>query len=255
MINFFKKIRQKSLTENRFSKYLLYAVGEIVLVVIGILIALQINTWNQEKSDRKIERDYTLSLIEDVKTDLSNFNDAIKANEKRIENLDLYATLCFKYTLEENKAPELFIEHLKSLEHPNFVIHTDRTISQLKNTGGMRLITDKNKLNAIIEYEGYFEKLTNQQVWYEGGLKDVAEGGIQIFNYKYMPKKGEKFNKNLFFNTVRLNSTDKKLITEQGNRVRFYYEVTYSYLFLLKEGKKKSIELIELLESDTRIDP
>jgi len=44
MIKFFRKIRQKLLIENKFSKYILYAIGEIILVVIGILIALQINT-------------------------------------------------------------------------------------------------------------------------------------------------------------------------------------------------------------------
>ncbi len=254
MIKIFRKARQKLLSDNKFTKYLIYAIGEIVLVVIGILIALSINNWNQEKSDRKIEKDYTLSLIEDVKTDLSNFNAAIEANEDRIKNLDLYADLCFNYSVEENKAAELFIQHLKSLGHPDFVIPTDRTISQLKNTGGMRLITDKTKLNAIVDYEGYFEKLKNQQTWYEGGLKEVAEGGIHIFNNKFMPKKDEKFDEKLFFKTVQLNSTDKKLIIEQGNRVRFYYEVTDMYLFLLKEGKQKSLELIKLLESDTTTD-
>ena len=49
MIKFFRKIRQRLLTENKFSKYLIYAIGEIVLVVIGILIALQINNWNEER--------------------------------------------------------------------------------------------------------------------------------------------------------------------------------------------------------------
>jgi len=47
MIKFFKKIRQQLLTENKLSKYLIYAIGEIILVVIGILIALQINNWNK----------------------------------------------------------------------------------------------------------------------------------------------------------------------------------------------------------------
>lgn len=47
MIKFFRKIRHKLLSENKFSKYLLYAIGEIILVVIGILIALQINNWNE----------------------------------------------------------------------------------------------------------------------------------------------------------------------------------------------------------------
>jgi hypothetical protein len=48
MIKFFRKIRQKLLTENKFSKYLIYAIGEILLAVIGILIALRINNWNKE---------------------------------------------------------------------------------------------------------------------------------------------------------------------------------------------------------------
>lgn len=51
MIKFFRKIRQKLLSENKFSKYLLYAIGEIILVVIGILIALQINNRNEEQKE------------------------------------------------------------------------------------------------------------------------------------------------------------------------------------------------------------
>ena len=48
MIKFFRKIRQKLLSENKFSKYLIYAIGEIILVVIGILIALQFNNYNEQ---------------------------------------------------------------------------------------------------------------------------------------------------------------------------------------------------------------
>ncbi len=55
MIKFFRKIRQRLLTENKFSKYLIYAIGEIILVVIGILIALQINNWNELNKIKKSE--------------------------------------------------------------------------------------------------------------------------------------------------------------------------------------------------------
>jgi hypothetical protein len=66
MIKFFRKIRQKMLTENKFSKYLLYAIGEIILVVIGILIALYINNWNQNRNEiTKLN-----SILNIVKTDL-----------------------------------------------------------------------------------------------------------------------------------------------------------------------------------------
>jgi hypothetical protein len=56
MIKFFRRIRQQLLSENKFSKYLIYAIGEIFLVVIGILIALQINNWNQQRIQNKNEQ-------------------------------------------------------------------------------------------------------------------------------------------------------------------------------------------------------
>ena len=58
MIKFFRKIRQQLLVENKFSKYLLYAIGEIILVVIGILIALQINNWNEVRKTENMGKVY-----------------------------------------------------------------------------------------------------------------------------------------------------------------------------------------------------
>ena len=66
MINFFRKIRQRLLTENKFSKYLLYAIGEIALVMIGILLALQVNNWNEETKNNKAEIKILQHLVEDL---------------------------------------------------------------------------------------------------------------------------------------------------------------------------------------------
>ena len=75
MIKFFRKIRQNLLSEGKTGKYLKYAIGEIVLVVIGILIALQINTWNENLNDQKISNQ-TIELlkteISEIKSDLDN---------------------------------------------------------------------------------------------------------------------------------------------------------------------------------------
>nr|WP_262916383.1 DUF6090 family protein [Aestuariivivens sediminis] len=65
MIKFFRKIRQNMIKENRVSKYFLYAVGEIVLVVIGILIALQINNKKEEINNRIVEQSILNNLKED----------------------------------------------------------------------------------------------------------------------------------------------------------------------------------------------
>ena len=72
MIKFFRKIRQKLLSENKFSKYLLYAIGEIFLVVIGILIALYINNLNTEKQDSIILNGYLNNISENIILDQAN---------------------------------------------------------------------------------------------------------------------------------------------------------------------------------------
>lgn len=70
MIIFFRKIRQRLLTENKFRKYLIYAIGEIVLVVIGILIALSINNWNENRKLLKSKTEYYKQLVEELNLDI-----------------------------------------------------------------------------------------------------------------------------------------------------------------------------------------
>jgi hypothetical protein len=63
MIKFFRKIRYGLMNQNKTTKYLKYAIGEIVLVVIGILIALQINNWNEVQNEKKVELGYMKNLL------------------------------------------------------------------------------------------------------------------------------------------------------------------------------------------------
>ena len=78
MIKFFRKIRQKLLTENRTGQYLKYAIGEIFLVVIGILFALQINSWNQNRLERIEEIEILKSLHSDFFQTKSKVLETIK---------------------------------------------------------------------------------------------------------------------------------------------------------------------------------
>lgn len=93
MIKFFRRIRKRLLTENKFSKYLLYAIGEIALVMIGILLALQVNNWNEERKERHVEldilRQIKKTLTEDLQAENENYaiNNAIKASDIIINHL------------------------------------------------------------------------------------------------------------------------------------------------------------------------
>ena len=79
MIKFFRHIRQNLIMENKTSKYLKYAIGEIILVVIGILIALQINNWNEQRKLKMNEKDLYSRIILDLQVD-----------EKKLENYIAY---------------------------------------------------------------------------------------------------------------------------------------------------------------------
>lgn len=90
MIKFFRKIRKKLLVENRFNKYALYAFGEIMLVVIGILIALQINNNNQAKNDRVFELKMLKEISKALDADVNYLRDHLigyrtKESEKSVD--------------------------------------------------------------------------------------------------------------------------------------------------------------------------
>lgn len=92
MIKFFRKIRYDLLEKNKTKKYLKYAVGEIVLVVIGILVALSINNWNEEKKDNDFENEMIAQIQENLANDKKAlkkikiiFNNAISSSNKILE--------------------------------------------------------------------------------------------------------------------------------------------------------------------------
>ncbi|MFT4661367.1 MAG: hypothetical protein ACJA1H_001264 [Glaciecola sp.] len=88
MIKFFRKIRQNLLMENKTGKYFKYAIGEIVLVVIGILIALSINNWNENRKLNLNEKDVIENLIEDLESDYNNFEENKIGLEKQLILVD-----------------------------------------------------------------------------------------------------------------------------------------------------------------------
>jgi uncharacterized protein DUF6090 len=82
MIKFFRKIRQRLLTENKFSKYLIYGVGEIALVVIGIIIALQLNNWNLDQEAHKFENELLTELRQTIIYDYSSIERILEGNQE-----------------------------------------------------------------------------------------------------------------------------------------------------------------------------
>jgi len=84
MIKFFRNFRQNMIKQNKVSNYLLYAVGEIILVVIGILIALQVNNWNESRKLQTTEREFFKGVRSDLLQDKAQMNLVLEKQEKKI---------------------------------------------------------------------------------------------------------------------------------------------------------------------------
>ena len=121
MLRFFRQIRQRLLTDNKFSKYLLYAVGEILLVVIGILIALQVNNWNEQRKDRATEQKVLYDLHEDLEVNINRLNEDILLEQRTIRQANKIIT-----HLDERKPydPSLDVIFAEALYSPDIILST-----------------------------------------------------------------------------------------------------------------------------------
>ena len=84
MIKLFRNIRKNLLAEGKTSKYLKYAIGEIILVVIGILIALQVNNWNENRKTQQRQTIFLNNIKQDLTNDLIQLNQIIDYQTKKL---------------------------------------------------------------------------------------------------------------------------------------------------------------------------
>jgi len=146
MIKFFRKIRQNLLMENKTGKYLKYAIGEIVLVVIGILIALQINNWNEWRKDRMIEKSILLEFEDNL--------------ERNIALIDIAAT----EIIEINKSTKTMIEIIEERKsYPDTLIHH---FDQLNRSGSYLLKLNTNGYESLknIGFEILSSKVLKKEI-------------------------------------------------------------------------------------------
>jgi hypothetical protein len=243
MIKFFRKIRQKTLAENKFGKYLTYAIGEIILVVIGILIALSINNWNEnKKSENQLNNIYN-EVESNLKSDLSNIDDVIKQYEQL--ELRLKKMITKEYSnipLDSINAHNYsdFIPGKRDLN--NFISFEvqDKGIGLIKTYNDFNTSGNKDLTNEIIQ----FYKIAEPLNLVLNKLKEESFDNIKYFeqfswysdymNIKYNPETIDFFQKNEIFKN--------KVVTYRLIAIK-------NYLPLLKEYKKSASILVEKIET------
>ena len=155
MIKFFRKIRQKLLSENKLSKYLIYAVGEIILVVIGILIALAINNWTNEKRVHSEEIATLQKLIQDLKSDNKRYLDNIEFYNEFGAYLIKSKEIIYKKSLSDDEIKEVMGFYGAIIKDIN---PRKTTYEEMLNSGRIYNLSNEKLVDEIIEYYKFLDE-------------------------------------------------------------------------------------------------
>ena len=181
MIKFFRKIRYNLMEQNKTGKYLKYAIGEIVLVVIGILIALSINNWNEHRINKNTELIYIDGLINEVAGDTSYFQlikKSFASNEFRTRRI----SKIWKNNIKIQFDSLLYINDFTRAGDIGPWFNEPITWIQLIQTGDLKLIRDKELLDALFNYYNTIKKKSDNFNQYPMKMTNIArEKWIEAF--------------------------------------------------------------------------
>lgn len=158
MINFLRKFRQKLLEEKKLSEYLLYGIGEVVLVVIGILIALQVNNWNNQKKERAKESYYLKSIQTSIALSQNELDRVIGDAELISASADtLFLMLAHqKFELLQGQFLDTLLINAGDY---SMISLNDGAIKEILNTGDLDIIRDEQIRVSLASWDEHIHKI------------------------------------------------------------------------------------------------
>lgn len=243
MISFFRKIRRFLVLENKPVRYLKYAIGEILLVVIGILIALQINNWNEAQKERKRERMYLESLVIDLKESQAEL-------ERVIEKTDIVATasvqlLEFSIDTVPMPVPAVFDSLVLDTFGYTIAMTNEGTINDISGSGDLKVIRNDTLRRMIASWEAGFKMIRERESLLKKAYQENKSGlQDEMDLFTGLNRDGQFFNE----------ETRRLIITDIPHRNRFLSMVISAAPLndLYKEKIKSLDTMIELTQLELK---
>ncbi len=244
MIKFFRHIRKSLLMENKTGKYFKYAIGEIILVVIGILIALSINNWNENRKAKILEKNYYCLLLDDLKQDKQQVEVLKTLVQERID----YSNRMISVIQQNQSDATEFGTNLRyaiRLATKSFQPN-DATYQDIKSSGNLNIIKGKSITKALNTYfkttYGYSKTI----------LKNIELDFNQISSFKNWLNIGI-FNANDEFYKDQIFTEDiRQKLTE--DLPEFISEAIkprlYGTALSIGLNNRRRLELLNLIESE-----
>ena len=241
MIKFFRQIRYKLMNENKTSRYFKYAIGEIVLVVIGILIALQINNWNENKKDRVFE----LKMLKEIRNEIIHDTAYFNMIKSRAQELNEGATGLIQYLDVPNPPLDSIIKYRSKILGFQF-IYRKGAYEALKTTGIDKISNDSLRLKLTNYYDFILPRtsiLLDNRIEFmynwNSHMKEIAE--LQIVK------------DSTGFRTLEYNPKSIYKNTKAAEILKDYYEVGSRGVRRINNVIENSEDVLQRLNSELQI--
>lgn len=258
MIKFFRSIRKAFLLEGKTSNYLKYAIGEIALVMIGILLALQVNNWNEARKQRQVELKYFNNLKNDLMADDELLNGMINfanAKVKAAKNVKLKAdrdSIGSIYDFANELLTIFFVDEFR----PN-----DNTYEEMKSSGNFSTISKEDLKLKLMNLKKTYHNIAaahehmryDFNVFLEDFQKYVNWGKYYDLNNSNIPKVEIAFD-SLYIENHKV-IIEEEIYDLYKNKVFlnniFLLEINYTYIIDLFNNTKSQIsEITEIINSE-----
>ena len=162
---------------------MVYAFGEIILVVLGILIALEINDWNQERTNLKLERVFLERMVSDIDADLVSFQAEVDTGNTGLHYIEKAAKLMQQHNTEEDACTfnDYYDASFMGALSPHYT-----TYHELESTGRINLVRDENLRKAIIDHYAFYKKMEtafDHDYTWRKSISHSMDGGTGILKY------------------------------------------------------------------------
>lgn len=241
----FRKARQRLLIESKFSKYLLYAIGEIVLVVLGILIALSISNWNQGRLMSNKETTYLENIEHDLQSQLNSIDVQLVYEQKYFD----HGMPIVQEHIQSNRivVDTALCRRLNVLIERKTFVRTDPTFEDLISSGNIGVLKDISLRNALIEYYQELERI-EKVIQNNNTLYTDQVFGKEIINMVYIGT----------YYTDRLLTISTELLKDPQQEMKFMNLIEHRndlasyHMIFLRDLREKTTDMIELIQTNTK---
>ena len=261
MIPFFRKIRKKMADDNKPLKYARYAIGEIILVMVGILLALQINNWNETKKEQAITNKYLSGFVSDLEKDRAQLDNLINVRKKQSASAKALLNM-----IESNDYDlDSFYSHFYYLFPFYRFTPNSNTLEEVLNSSHLRFITNEDIKNRLLDLRNSYKRIIlNEEHVYEDRsvyqysaltMNHIEFNGLFIADTGFsIEKREESFSKS---KDIEVYKKDADYFMKDRHFKSFINLLDFNLIFVIPQIEKARNDcqsIISLIEENMKND-